>query len=62
MIIEDYHVSSLLKNWQMGTVYGNFYEMVADVKTWIISKYCSSFFQLIDLVTNKLEAVIEIEV
>jgi hypothetical protein len=55
----NYHVNRSLKNWQMGKVYNDFDEFVADVKVWIASKNRHFFAHGIDWLSHKWGAAIE---
>uniref|UniRef100_A0A914CA75 Uncharacterized protein n=1 Tax=Acrobeloides nanus TaxID=290746 RepID=A0A914CA75_9BILA len=57
----DYHVNHSLKNWQIGKVYNDVNELVADVKAWIASKDSHSFARGIDRMSHKWEAAIEVD-
>jgi hypothetical protein len=55
----DYHVDRWLKNWQIGKVYNDLDELVADIKVWITSKDRHFFARGIDRLPHKWKAAIE---
>ena len=52
-------VERSLKNWQMGKVYNDLDELVADAKVWIASKDCHFFAHRIDRLPHKWKAAIK---
>ena len=57
----DYHINRSLKNWMSNKVYDDLDELVDDVKAWIASKNRGFFERGIDMLSEKWEAVIEVD-
>uniref|UniRef100_A0A914DCC2 Uncharacterized protein n=1 Tax=Acrobeloides nanus TaxID=290746 RepID=A0A914DCC2_9BILA len=53
----DDHVNRSLRNWQMGKVYNDLNEFVADIKVWSASKYRHFLARGIDRLPQKWEAI-----
>uniref|UniRef100_A0A914CJS9 Mos1 transposase HTH domain-containing protein n=1 Tax=Acrobeloides nanus TaxID=290746 RepID=A0A914CJS9_9BILA len=57
----DYHINRSLKNWMSNKVYDDLDELVDDVKAWFVSKNRGFFERGIDMLSEKWEAVIEVD-